>query len=57
MKKISSYLFQYKWGYLFAILAILISVSLDMLAPQIDKYIVDDVILNKEIELFPLTEM
>ncbi len=46
MKKISTYILEHKFAYLFAVCSMLISVSLDMLSPQITKHIVDDVILG-----------
>ena len=49
MKKISTYVWEHKWPYLFAVLSMLISISLDMLSPQLTKHIVDDVILGREI--------
>lgn len=34
MKKLSSYLWEHKFAYLFAIVSMVISVSLDMLSPN-----------------------
>ncbi len=51
MKKISGYLLKYWYAYLFALLCMLISVSLDMLSPQITKRIIDDVILDGNTDL------
>lgn len=48
-KKLSAYLYEYKLPYLFAILSIVISVSLDLLSPQLTKRIIDEVIIGKEI--------
>ena len=48
MKKISTYILEHKFAYLFAVCSMLISVSLDMLSPQITKHIVDDVILGRQ---------
>lgn len=45
MKKVTSYIWNYKWLYLAAILCLIISVGLDMLAPQLTKQIIDDVIV------------
>lgn len=45
MKKVTSYIWDYKWLYLAAILCLIISVGLDMLAPQLTKQIIDDVIV------------
>lgn len=50
MKKISSYIREHKFIYLFAVLSLLISVSLDLYAPQITKRIVDEVIVGGETE-------
>ncbi|MCR5321228.1 MAG: ABC transporter ATP-binding protein/permease [Lachnospiraceae bacterium] len=46
MKKIRTYIWEYKWPYLAAVLSMLIAVSLDMLSPQLTKSIVDDVIIG-----------
>ena len=46
MKKLSSYLWEHKFAYLFAIASMIISVSLDMLSPQLTRHIVDDVIIG-----------
>lgn len=50
MKKISSYLWEHKFAYFFAIVSMVISVSLDMLSPQLTRHIVDDVIVGGQIE-------
>ena len=49
MKKLSSYIWEHKFAYLLAICSLLISVSLDMLSPQLTRHIVDDVITGGEI--------
>lgn len=49
MKKVSSYIWDYKWRYLFAVMCLFISVGLDMLAPQLTRQIIDDVILGGNI--------
>lgn len=46
MKKITSYILRYWYAYLFAILCMVISISLDMLSPQITRHIIDDVIIG-----------
>lgn len=46
MKKITSYILHYWYAYLFAILCMVISISLDMLSPQITRHIIDDVIIG-----------
>ncbi len=49
-KKLSAYIFEYKFPYLFAILSIAISVSLDLTSPQLTKRIIDEVIIGGEID-------
>lgn len=51
MKKISTYILEHKFAYLFAVCSMLISVSLDMLSPQLTRHIVDDVILGGNIDI------
>ena len=46
MKKLSSYLLRYWYAYAFALICMIISVSLDMLSPQVTKRIIDDVIVG-----------
>lgn len=48
MKKLSSFIFRYWYVYLFAIICMITSISLDMLTPQITKRIIDDVIIGGE---------
>lgn len=52
-KNLSTYIWEYKWHYLFAITSLIISVSLDMLAPILSMHIVDDVILGGELTRLP----
>ncbi len=52
-KKLSTYIWEYKWYYLFAIVSLIISVSLDMLAPMLTMHIIDDVILGGKVALLP----
>lgn len=52
-KKLSTYIWEYKWHYLFAIIALIISVSLDMLSPMLTMHIIDDVIVGGELTLLP----
>lgn len=52
-KKLSTYIWEYKWSYLFAIASLIISVSLDMLAPMLTMHIIDDVILGGNITVLP----
>lgn len=54
MKKLSAYLWEHKFAYLFAIVSMMISVSLDMLSPRLTKHIVDDVITGGRTEALPL---
>lgn len=50
MKKLSSYIWEHKFAYLFAVVSMIISVSLDMLSPQLTRHIVDDVIVGGQSE-------
>ena len=52
-KKLSTYIWEYKWSYLLAILSLFISVSLDMLAPMLTMHIIDDVIIGDNLTLLP----
>ena len=47
-KKLSAYLYEYKLPYLFAICSIVVSVSLDLMSPQLTKRIIDEVIVGGE---------
>ena len=49
MKKLRTYIGEHKWGYLFAVMSMLIAVCLDLLSPQFTKHIVDDVIVGGNI--------
>lgn len=49
MKKISSYIWEYKIPYLVAIISLLIAVTLDMMAPRLTARVVDDVIVGGNI--------
>ena len=51
MKKISTYILEHKFAFSFAILSMIISISLDMLSPQLIRIIVDDVILGGNISI------
>ncbi len=53
MKKISSYIWKHKWAYLLAICSMVIAVSLDMLAPQLTRLIIDNVVIGGDIGLLP----
>ncbi len=50
MKKLSTYILEHKWAYGFAVLSMLISISLDMFSPQLTRQIVDDVIIAGQME-------
>lgn len=50
MKKISGYIMEHKFIYFFAVLSMIISVSLDLYAPQLTRRIVDEVIVGGETE-------
>ncbi|MDE6984985.1 MAG: ABC transporter ATP-binding protein, partial [Lachnospiraceae bacterium] len=52
-KKLSTYIWEYKWYYFFAILSLIASVSLDMLAPMLTMHIIDDVILGGRLTILP----
>ncbi len=55
MKKISTYVWEHKFAFLFAVIGMVISICLDMLSPQLTKHIVDDVIIGGQIDkLTPL---
>ncbi|MBD5474927.1 MAG: ABC transporter ATP-binding protein [Lachnospiraceae bacterium] len=49
MKKISSYIWEYKIPYLIAIASLLIAVTLDMMGPRLTARVVDDVIVGGNI--------
>lgn len=51
MKKLSSYLGRYWYGYLFAIFCMVAAIVLDMIYPKITQSIVDDVMTNGRMEL------
>lgn len=51
MKKISSYILKYWYAYALAIVCMVISISLDMLSPQVTKRIIDDVIVGGNMNL------
>ena len=46
MKKISAYILEHKFRYILAIISMIISVTLDLIAPQFTKHIIDDVIVG-----------
>ncbi len=50
MKKLSTYILEHKFSFLFAICSMIISVSLDMLSPQLTRRIVDDVIIGGNLQ-------
>ncbi len=52
-KKLSTYIWEYKWHYLFAFVSLIISVSLDMLAPMLTMHIIDDVIMGGNLTILP----
>lgn len=52
--KLKTYIRKYSRHYVIAVLALILSVSLDMLSPQIMLHLVDDVILGKDITLLDL---
>lgn len=54
MRKLSYYMKKYTFAYLLAVLAMIISISLDMLSPQLTRRIIDDVILGGQTEKLSL---
>ncbi|MCH5257309.1 MAG: ABC transporter ATP-binding protein [Lachnospiraceae bacterium] len=50
MKKLSSYIWEYRVPYLIAIISLIIAVTLDMLSPQLMAHVVDDVIVGGNID-------
>ena len=53
MKKISQYIWEHIWGYLAAVVCLIVSVALDMLSPQLTRRIIDDVITAGRLTLLP----
>lgn len=51
MKKLTSYIRQYWYGYLFAVCSMIIAVTLNMLYPKLTQSIVDDVLLGGHMEM------
>lgn len=51
MKKLTDYMKRYRWMYVFGFVCMLVSIGLDMMAPQITKHIIDDVIIGKQMKL------
>ena len=51
MKPLTYYMRRYWKLYLFGLIAMLISICLDMMAPQITKHIINDVIIGGRMEL------
>lgn len=49
MKKISRYIWDYRFSYLGAVLSLLIAVTLDMAGPRLTARVVDDVIMGGKI--------
>lgn len=46
MSKLKELILKHKWNYAFALLAMIISISLDMLAPQLTRHVIDDVVVG-----------
>ena len=57
MKKISSYIWDYRFSYLGAILSLVIAVTLDMLAPRLTARVVDDVMDDNGVPLIGRVEL
>lgn len=51
MRKLSSYIGRYWYGYVFAVASMIIAIALDMLYPKITQSIVDNVILGGQMEI------
>lgn len=51
MKKIKTYLWEHKFAFALAVLAMTISISLDMLSPKLTQSMIDDVLLGGHMEL------
>ena len=51
MRKLHTYIVRYWYGYLFAIVCMVLAIALDMLYPVITQRIVDDVIIGEKMEL------
>lgn len=51
MRKLSSYIRRYWYGYVFAVASMVTAIALDMLYPKITQKIVDDVILGGQMEI------
>lgn len=51
MKKIKTYLWEHKFAFGLAVLAMTISISLDMLSPKLTQSMIDDVLLGNHMEL------
>ena len=51
MKKIRTYLWEHKFAFGLAILAMIISISLDMLSPKLTQSMIDDVLLGGHMDL------
>lgn len=53
MKKVSTYMWKYRYNYLLIFVCMLIAIVLDMLYPQITKIIVNDVFEKQDLKLLP----
>jgi len=53
LTSLPAYILKHKWTYFIAILSMVISVSLDMLSPQLTRIMIDDVIINGNRQYFP----
>ena len=51
MKKLHTYVLRYWYGYLFAIVCMILAIALDMLYPMITESIIDDVIIGGQWKL------
>lgn len=52
MKKLSAYIWKYKWKYALAISLLLAAVTLDMFSPRLTQILVDEVLVGKKMKVF-----
>lgn len=54
MERLKKHIKKYRKGYIFSVVAMILSIGLDMINPMIIKVIIDDVIKKGNMEIFPL---
>ena len=52
LKKITSYIWKYKWQYFLAVASLVIATSLDMISPVLTRKMIDEVIIGKDLSIF-----